>query len=310
MSFVVDESANMVRLLMDLNLFKLCFQEIFLTFDIPHGGCNYGPVRLKGGPKAVSNFLRSPARFELLKEADRVLARAAAMHLRHCPNPVSTRAEIIDYESEEVHKIWRDSFFLEFEPPVPAESRWPFAYMWKAQMMYVVMVVKAANQFVLHVDDDIAVVDIANSGVGVFVEAAIEKFQASDTVVLGSLGLCERQESKKLVRCGTDRGIEFFCSSSFVSTQLFMTHKNRFAMMSPLQYWRHFSESSLSVSMKKKNLSSVLLEVPGICKSVFKQGVARAHLTSEEKAEAQFVAHNFESHATAETMSGAKCRFR
>lgn len=309
-SFVVDDSANMGRLLMDLNLFKFCFQEIFLTFDIPHGGCNYGPVRLRGGPETVSKFLHSHARAELLQEADRVLARAVAIHRRHCANQVVTRAEIIDYESDEVHQLWRDWFFLEFEPPAPAESKWPFAYMWKTQMMYVLAVVKAANQFVLHVDDDIAVVDKANNGVGVFVQAAIEKFQASDTVVLGSLGLCDRQESKNLVRCGANRGIDIFCSSKFVSTQLYMTQKSRFAKMRPLQYWRHFSESSLSVSINRKNLSSVLFEVPGICKSQFKHGAERTPLTSEEKAESQFVAKKFSSNAMTEKMSGKRCKFR
>ncbi|CAK0796784.1 unnamed protein product [Prorocentrum cordatum] len=182
--------------------------------------------------------------------------------------------------------------------------------MWKTQMMYVIGVVKASNEFVLHVDDDIAIIDLASKGMGSFVEAAVEKFQASDTVVLGSLGMCERQESKKLARCGASRGIELFCSSTFVSTQLYMTQKSRFAQMSPIQYWRHFSESSLSVSIRKMNLSSVIFEVPGICKSQFKHGFERTPLTSEEKAEAQFVAKKFSSNAINEKMSGLKCKFR
>jgi len=317
MSLVVDDSANLARVPMALTLFKFCFEEILIIFDIPHGGCNYGPTRLKGGPSTVGNFLHSDDKSKLLAEASRVLAQAAAIHSQHCKKPARTRVEIIDYESDRIYKIWRESFYLDFEPPSAAQSKWPYAFMWKNTMAYVLAVHDASNEFVFHVDDDIAVISDANTGIGTFVKTSIKEFGASGSLALSQLGLCNHIETKNLVRYKTHGAVQLFKArppNPFVSFQLFITKQSRFRMLYPLQYWRHFTESVFTVSIKKTAMLALVVEMPGTCKSQFKHGVERTPLTKEERAKAECVAGKFSTDARPETFDlierHGRCKFR
>lgn len=320
-SIMVDEGEHMARVPMMLTLFKFCFEELFILFDIPHGGCDYGPMRMKGGPRTVGQFLHSEKKAKILEEAQRVLSQAAGLHSRHCSKPVRTRSDIIDYESDRVRNVWRNTFNLEFEPPTEEQKKWPFAFMWKNSMAYVLAIQDSSNEFVLHVDDDIGIISDTNDGLGAFVKTSLQEFSSTSSLVFSQLAWCNRVETKNLAHFKSDGNIKFYRQKnyekdheSFVTVQLFMTKRSQFAKMYPLQYWRHFTESLFMVSLRTAPALAVSVEMPGFCKAQFLHGVEGTPLTNEEKARAKISATSFPSDAFFEPFRisepNGRCKFR
>ena len=318
---VVDESEHIARIPIELMLFKICFAEILVVIDIPHGGCTYGQARLKGGPSTFASFLESRARKDLLAEVGKVLKKAADAHARRCPNPLETRAEIVDYTANTTFGLFNKVFNTTWQPPstdgTHGERRWPWAYMWKNTMNYVIGVDLAAHEFVFHNDDDMAVKSQDNSGMGRFVAAALQEFNDSPDLLIAQLS---SECSMNKINAQTSRpykeidGVKL-AKKEETSTQVFITTKSRWARLTPMSHWRQFFEPILVLNVKRVGMRSVFFRVPGVCRIGYYRAVNQTALTHSEKSEAAFAwSKSFSSNAKQETfnLTGvySKCKHR
>eukprot|EP00928_Gymnodinium_smaydae_P026264 TRINITY_DN20680_c1_g1_i1.p1 TRINITY_DN20680_c1_g1~~TRINITY_DN20680_c1_g1_i1.p1 ORF type:complete len:270 (-),score=34.88 TRINITY_DN20680_c1_g1_i1:1-810(-) len=269
--------------------------------------------------------MKSSAPAALLYAARRALAKAAEVHARHCPKALSTRAEIIDYTSADTLKLWRDSFYLEFEPPLTdKEKRWPWAYMWKNSMNYVMGVARATGEFVLHADDDFGAISANNTGIGRFVSVATHEFDVAADLVFAQLFPCshkldavkpfKEEGDVKLLQMEKTPLDKRLGVGSYVSVQFYMASRSRFEKLYPLPYWRHFTESVLQLGLSQKGLRSVFFDVPGVCKSGFDASVEKTPLSAAEKEDAKYeflekFSSNAKNEGSALAVANGMCKF-